>query len=117
MKRHQIPQIIFSLATAALVICWLPTAVADDQSDMIATLQKSGQLRLDCKAGKAWLDPALWQGIDSDAKGNFASAIFEGCHSAEEMKSITIYDAKSTKELATYSPKAGLKVDSTIGHE
>jgi hypothetical protein len=104
-------QIILSIATAALVTCLLPPAVADDQSDMIARLQSSGQLLLDCKAGKAWLDPELWQGIDADAKVNFAHAIFDSCHSAGEARSRTIYDAKSEKQLATYSPRAGLKVD------
>jgi hypothetical protein len=111
MKQHYINRTIRYLLAAAFVACWLCTALASEQSDMIAKLQLSGQLRLDCKAGKAWLDPNLWQATDADAKGNFVRTIFEECHSAPALKSIVIYDAHSAKELATYSKGAGLKVN------
>ncbi|HEY2714555.1 MAG TPA: hypothetical protein VGI60_18745 [Chthoniobacterales bacterium] len=111
MKHHYISATIRYLLAAAFAACWLGTALASEQSDMIAKLQQSGQLRLDCNAGKAWLDPNLWQAVDADAKGNFARTIFESCHSVPALKSITIYDAQSSKKLATYSKEAGLKVD------
>jgi hypothetical protein len=117
VKRYQITPTLLSVAAGALVTCSLPRAFADNQSDMIATLQASGQLRLDCAVGKAWLDPTLWQGVDVDARENFARAVFDGCHETQESKSIIIYDAKSAKQLATYSPKSGLKVDQTTVHE
>jgi hypothetical protein len=103
--------IIRSLVAAALVVCSQSVALAGDHNDMIVKLQLSGQLRLDCKAGKAWLDPELWQAVDAEAKENFARTIFEGCHSVQGVKSITIYDAQSAKKLATYSADDGLKVD------
>jgi hypothetical protein len=78
---------------------------------MIVTLQISGQLRLDCKEGKAWLDPELWVALDAPAKENFARTVFENCHSAQGAKSMTIYDAQSGTKLATFSPKDGAKGD------
>ncbi len=111
MKHHYINRTIRYLLAVAFAACWLGTALASDQSDMIDKLQQSGQLRLDCTAGKAWLDPKLWQAAEADAKGNFARAILEGCHSVGALKSINIYDAQSEKKLATYSKETGLKVD------
>jgi hypothetical protein len=109
--KHRLTATIGALISAAVLACSLPAALASDQNDMIVKLQLSGQLRLDCKAGKAWLDPELWNAVDAEAKENFARTVFGGCHHVRGVKSITIYDAQSAKKLATYSEEDGLKVD------
>ncbi len=111
MKQHHIIHTIRFLVAAAVVACGPPAAPAADHNDIIVKLQLSGQLRLDCKARKAWIDPELWQAGDAEVKENFARTIFGGCHSVKGVMSITIYDAQSAKELATYSAENGLKVD------
>ena len=110
MKHHYIT-IRYLLATV-FAACWQCTALASDKDDLIAKLQTSGQLRLDCKAGKAWIDPALWQAGDADVRENFATAIFESCqHSVKDIKSMDIYDAKSEKKLGTYTADGVFKAD------
>jgi hypothetical protein len=97
MKHHHIIHTIRCLLATAFAACSLCAALASDQNDLITKLQLSGQLRLDCKAGKARIDPGVWQAADAAAKENFARAIFEDCHSVEGVKSINIYDAQSGK--------------------
>ena len=112
MKHHYITHTIRYLLATTFAACWLCTALASDQDDLIAKLQVSGQLRLDCKAGRAWVDPALWQAGGAEVRENFATAIFEGCHSVEGVfKSIDIYDAKSEKKLGTYTAGGVFKAD------
>jgi len=111
MKHHHITRTIRGAVAVGLAAFCLSATLASDLNDMIVNLQLSGQLRLDCKAGKAWFDPELWKAGDAEVKENFARTIFEGCHSVEGVKSITIYDAQSAKKLATYSKMEGLKVD------
>ena len=111
MKHHYITHTIRYLLATAFAACWLCTALASDQEDLIAKLQVSGQLRLDCKAGKAWVDPELWHAGGAEVRENFATAIFESCHSAEAVKSIDIYDAKSAKKLGTYTADGVFKAN------
>ena len=112
MKHHYITHTIRYLLATAFAACWLCAALASDQEDLIAKLQVSGQLRLDCKAGKAWVDPELWQAGDADVRENFATAIFGSCHTAEGVyKRIDIYDAKSEKKLGTYTAEGVFKAN------
>lgn len=87
----------------------IPTGDADKVRQMVVQLQLSGQLRLDCKAGKAWIDPDLWQAGDAEVKENFARTIFEGCVSVGGSHNLDVYDSQSAKRLATYNKETGFR--------
>ena len=83
-----------------------PTFAPMPMDEMIMTMQLTGQLKLDCKAGKVWVDPDLWfgDGVDADARAFYAHEWYEGCHATRGVKSIAIYNLKTRKKLAVYPP-------------
>lgn len=68
-------------------------------------LKSSGALRVECREGKAWIDPGLWEASEAEDKENLARAIYESCSS----ESIEIYDAQSAKKLGRYGSVLGFR--------
>jgi ABC-type transport system involved in multi-copper enzyme maturation permease subunit len=71
-------------------------------------LKKGILLRIDRRAGKAWIDPLAWARSNAQGKKSITSTIAIYCKLF--FGGIDIYDAQSAKRLASYGPRQGIKI-------
>ncbi|HEV2805979.1 MAG TPA: hypothetical protein VGW57_13735 [Chthoniobacterales bacterium] len=83
-------------------------------ASLIGILEKSGHLRLECAAGKAWIDTHDWQEYSIFEKEKMTHVVCLACADRSEVVSrsqaIVLYDLQSDKKLATYSSIAGFRI-------
>jgi hypothetical protein len=83
-------------------------------ASLIRVLKRSGHLRLECSAGKAWINTHDWQEYSIFEKEKMTHVIHLACANESEAvnvsqatQAIVLYDLQSDKKLASYSPLGG----------
>ena len=84
-----------------------PTLSATQQAQIIALVDKAVRdgliTKIDWRLNQAWVNPHAWAASNAQDKETFARVLAKYCEVQGDVARITIYDARSARELAGIS--------------
>lgn len=92
----------------AAAIAATPNRASVEASQLVYLMIEQKILRVDSDQRQAWISPQAWLEFDARAKEGLALAVATYVSPGTPM--VTIYDAQSARELASYGPFQGFEV-------
>ena len=84
-------------------------ALSAEDKSLIVELQEVGILsKLDVELRQAWINPFIWRGLNYNTKVGICVLLSKACKEYGSER-ITIFDNRSGRQLAKYSPTFGYR--------